>query len=205
MENFVMNVRTLSSQGNFSDLNEFLQKNMDVLMRNPAHLGTVMDTLDIQQHSMGVLAILTARLQQSQINDWEDLFHRLTLFIMDCNGEQIRFAAQSFGELCHLFADQVIQRNTPLIGISPLMKAITKLQMDDQCLTSVHSDVARLALASKCFTKPILDLLDVNFNAIATEAASNSKHILLFFYYAGMIYSAVKVRLKFSIFFEISI
>ena len=57
MENFVMNVRTLSSQGNFNELNEFLQKNMEILVRNPAHLGTVLETLDIQQHSLGVLAV----------------------------------------------------------------------------------------------------------------------------------------------------
>ena len=47
--------------------------------------------------------------QQSQINDWEELFNRLTIFIMDCNGEQIRYAAQSFAELCHLFAEQLIK------------------------------------------------------------------------------------------------
>ena len=49
------------------------------------------------------------QLQQSQINDWEELFNRLTIFIMDCNGEQIRYAAQSFAELCHLFAEQLIK------------------------------------------------------------------------------------------------
>ena len=48
-------------------------------------------------------------MQQSQINDWEELFNRLTIFIMDCNGEQIRYAAQSFAELCHLFAEQLIK------------------------------------------------------------------------------------------------
>ena len=85
---------TLSSQGNFTDLNEFLQKNMEILMRNPAHLGNVLETLDIQQHSLGVLAVMSAKLQQSTINDWEELLNRLTIFIMDCNGEQIRYAAQ---------------------------------------------------------------------------------------------------------------
>ena len=96
MENFVMNVRTLSSQGNFTELNEFLQKNMEILVRNPAHLGNVLETLDIQQHSLGVLAVMSAKLQQSEINDWEDLFNRLTIFIMECNGEQIRYAAQRY-------------------------------------------------------------------------------------------------------------
>ena len=63
MENFVMNVRTLSTQGNFNELNEFLQKNMELLVRNPAHLGTVLETLDFQQHSLGVLAVMSAKLQ----------------------------------------------------------------------------------------------------------------------------------------------
>jgi COP9 signalosome complex subunit 3 len=135
---------------------------------------------------------MSAKLQQSQINDWDDLFNRLTIFIMECNGEQIRYAAQSFAELCHLFADQLIKRNTPLVGLSPLLKAICKLQMSGTCLTSVHSDVARLALASKCFTRPVLSILDVNYNEIAREATANPKYILQFFYYAGMITAAMK-------------
>ena len=73
MENFVMNVRTLSTQGNFNELNEFLQKNMELLVRNPAHLGTVLETLDFQQHSLGVLAVMSAKLQ---VND-EQIFLKL--------------------------------------------------------------------------------------------------------------------------------
>ena len=61
-------------------------------------------------------------LQQSQINNWDDLFNRLTIFILECNGEQIRYAAQSFAELCHLFAEQLIKKDTPLVGLSPLLK-----------------------------------------------------------------------------------
>merc|ERR1712141_493288 len=192
MENFVMNVQTLSSQGNFSELGEFLQKNMEILVRNPAHLGNVLETLDVQQHSLGVLAVVSAMLQQSQINNWDDLFNRLTIFILECNGEQIRYAAQSFAELCHLFAEQLIKKDTPLVGISPLLKAISKLQMSEKCLTSVHSDVVKLALASKCFTSPILDLLDINYNEISREATTNTKSLLLFFYYGGMIAASVK-------------
>ena len=112
---------------------------------------------------------------------------------MDCNGEQIRYAAQSFAELCHSFVEQLIKRNTPLVGLSPLLKAISKLQMSEKCLTSVHADVMRLALASRCFTKPVLDLLDVRYNEISKEARANSKNILLFFYYGGMISASVKV------------
>ena len=132
-------------------------------------------------------------LQQSQINNWEDLFNRLNIFITECNGEQIRYASNSFAELCHLFADQLIKEKTPLVGISPLLKAISKLQMNEKCLTSVHADVAKLALASKCFTSPVLQLLETNYNEISKEATVNTKNLLLFFYYGGMITASVKV------------
>ena len=133
-------------------------------------------------------------LQQSQINNWEDLFNRLNIFITECNGEQIRYASNSFAELCHLFADQLIKEKTPLVGISPLLKAISKLQMNEKCLTSVHADVAKLALASKCFTSPVLQLLETNYNEISKEATVNTKNLLLFFYYGGMITASVKVK-----------
>ena len=84
--------------------------------------------------------------------------------------------------------------DTPLVGLSPLLKAISKLQMSEKCLTSVHADVVKLSLASKCFTSPILDLLNLNYNEISREATSNTKSLLLFFYYGGMIAASVKVN-----------
>ena len=101
----------------------------------------------------------------------------------------------SFAELCHLFADQLIKKNTPLVGLSPLLKAISKIQTSEKCLTSVHADVARLALASKCFTRPVLSLLEVNYNEISREATANPKNLLLFFYYGGMISASIKVKI----------
>merc|ERR1712096_514721 len=120
MEHFVTTVRSLSGSGNFPELVDYLNKGGgDALNRNSAGnvLATVLETLDIQQHSLGVLAVLTARLQHSPNNDWEDLFNRIAFFILDCNGEQIRYSANSFAELCHLFTDQLIQRHTPIVGI----------------------------------------------------------------------------------------
>ena len=101
----------------------------------------------------------------------------------------------SFAELCHLFAEQLIKKSTPLVGLSPLLKAISKIQMSEKCLTSVHADVARLALASKCFTRPVLSLLEVNYNEISKEATANPKNVLLFFYYGGMISASIKVKI----------
>jgi len=63
------------------------------------------------------------------------------------------------------------------------------------CLTSVHSDILRLALASRCFSQPILDLIYTDYTKLSAEAENHVKNILMFFYYGGMVATAVK---KFS-------
>jgi len=53
-------VRSLSGSGNFPELVDYLNKSGgDALNRNSAGnvLATVLETLDIQQHSLGVLAV----------------------------------------------------------------------------------------------------------------------------------------------------
>jgi len=195
MEHFVTTVRSLSGAGNFPELVEYLHKSGgDALTRNSSGniLSTVLETLDIQQHSLGVLAVLTARLQNSPISDWDDLFNRIAIFILECNGEQIRYSANSFAELCHLFSDQLIQRCTPIVGIPALIKAITKIQLSETSLTSVHADVCKLCLASKCFSPAVNNLLNIDYVDIAKEATQDPKYILLFFYYGGMIFTALK-------------
>ena len=76
-----------------------------MLFRNAAHLDNVLDTLDPQLHSLGVLAILCvkflilnqngAQTQGVAIPDYEVLVGQVTQFINICNGEQIRCAPDS--------------------------------------------------------------------------------------------------------------
>ena len=60
------------------------------------------------------------------------------------------------------------------------------------CLTSVHADIARLALVGKYFSQPILNLLYANYTEVSVESSENTKHFLLFYYYGGMIAASVK-------------
>ncbi|KAL4719498.1 hypothetical protein ACJJTC_003356, partial [Scirpophaga incertulas] len=95
LEQFVNNVRTLSASGNYRELCEIIGKSDEVLQRNSAHLTTVLETLDIQQHSLGVLAVLVAKFslpQGSNDVDKSTLFQQIHDFINNCNGEQVRFS-----------------------------------------------------------------------------------------------------------------
>lgn len=205
MEQFVNTVRTLSAQGNFHELGDYLSKQTEMLVRNHSQLGNVFETLDMQQHSLGMLAILTAKLSQNTISDWESLYSHVVLFITECNGEQIRYSPQCFADMCHLFADQLVSRQTPMRGIAPLVRAVAKIQLTDTTLTPVHADVCKLCLLAKCFA-PARDCLDTDFVEISAECAKGDpKHLILYFYYGGMIYTALKNFERAVYFFEVAV
>ncbi|KAF2884217.1 hypothetical protein ILUMI_21952 [Ignelater luminosus] len=212
LEQFVNTVRTYSSQGNYRELCDYLNKLNEVLVKNGPHLDNVLETLDIQQHSLGVLAVLCAKynlplasnLQETRFNQAKD-------FILNCNGEQIRLAPELFAELCHLVTSNLIELKQPMKGIYLLQRAISKLQLFDTQLTSIHADLCQLCLAAKCF-KPALEVLDVDITGICQESNQNqsgsqfdAKYFLLYYYYGGMIYLAVRNLDRALYFLEVAI
>lgn len=77
-------------------------------MKGGPHLDTVLETLDLQQHSLGVLAVLCAKFSlpaptppapDNRLNQAQD-------FINGCNGEQIRLAPDT----CKCSADFFYKR-----------------------------------------------------------------------------------------------
>lgn len=77
-------------------------------------------------------------------------------------------------------------------GIDLLRRAIRKIQLYDSQLTSIHADLYQLCLLSKCF-KPALEYLDTDVTGISQEGGQfDSKYFLLYYYYGGMIYTALK-------------
>ncbi|XP_018563269.1 COP9 signalosome complex subunit 3 [Anoplophora glabripennis] len=212
LEQFVNTVRTLSSHGNFRELCEYLNKSSEVLLKNTQHLDNVLETLDIQQHSLGILAVLCAKFSAPITNSSQDnRFSQTQDFILGCNGEQIRFAPDSFAELCHSLTNYLVEQRQPLKGIILLQKAISKLRLFDSQLTSIHSDLCQLCLLAKCF-KPALELLDTDITGICQEISHNpngphfdAKYFLLYYYYGGMIYLAVRNLDRALYFFEVAI
>ncbi|XP_047522997.1 COP9 signalosome complex subunit 3 [Pieris napi] len=207
LEQFVNNVRTISASGNFRDLCDIISKSDEVLQRNGAHLNIVLETLDIQQHSLGVLAVLVAKFsihQGSNDVDRSTMYQQICDFINNCNGEQVRFCPELFAELCHLLTDHLVELKQPIRGIEILKKAIRKIQLFDSQLTSIHADLCQLCLLSKCM-KPALEFLETDVTGIGSELGGNndSKHFLLYYYYGGMIYSALKNFERALYFFEV--
>lgn len=64
---FIRKIQKYFVLGNFRELCDIIGKSDEVLQRNSAHLNTVLETLDIQQHSLGVLAVLVAKFSLPQV------------------------------------------------------------------------------------------------------------------------------------------
>uniref|UniRef100_A0A8C8IRU2 COP9 signalosome complex subunit 3 n=1 Tax=Oncorhynchus tshawytscha TaxID=74940 RepID=A0A8C8IRU2_ONCTS len=192
LEQFVNNVRQLSAQGQMTQLCELINKSGELLAKNLSHLDTVLGALDIQEHSLGVLAVLFVKFSMPNIPDFETLFSQVQLFISTCNGEHIRYATDTFASLCHQLTNALVERKQPLRGVGILKQAIDKMQMNTNQLTSVHADLCQLCLLAKCF-KPVLPFLELDMMDICKEnGAYDAKHFLCYYYYGGMIYTGLK-------------
>lgn len=211
-------VRNLSVDGSWRELYEFLSKSPEVLLRNAENLDNVLDTLDPQLHSLGNLAIYIVKFMilnqngaQNQgpgfapLPDAEALIVQVSHFITVCNGEQIRCAPDSFAELCHQFTQCLVERDMPSKGIAPLAKAIRKARMNEMQLTSIHGSLLQLCLIAKNL-KPALEFLNVDVTEISTENGYfDAKHFLLYYYYGGVIYAALKNYERSLYFFEVAL
>ncbi|XP_064350912.1 COP9 signalosome complex subunit 3 isoform X2 [Camelus dromedarius] len=192
LEQFVNSVRQLSAQGQMTQLCELINKSGELLAKNLSHLDTVLGALDVQEHSLGVLAVLFVKFSMPSVPDFETLFSQVQLFISTCNGEHIRYATDTFAGLCHQLTNALVERKQPLRGIGVLRQAIDKMQMNTNQLTSVHADLCQLCLLAKCF-KPALPYLDVDMMDICKEnGAYDARHFLCYYYYGGMLYTGLK-------------
>uniref|UniRef100_A0A1L8DTA1 COP9 signalosome complex subunit 3 n=1 Tax=Nyssomyia neivai TaxID=330878 RepID=A0A1L8DTA1_9DIPT len=209
LEHFVNNVRTQSASGNFRELADSCNQTAVVLAKNTNYLDNVLETLDFQQHSLGVLYVLVAKFNNltGTPEEADSIISLVREFISICNGEQIRFSPQTFGELCHLFTDYLVKHQIPCIqGIPILAQAIDKIRLFDTQLTAIHADLCQLSFCAKVFS-PVLKFLDTDITAIASTDDSNhdAKYFLLYYYYGGMIYTAVHNYERALYFFEVAV
>ncbi|XP_064542583.1 COP9 signalosome complex subunit 3 [Drosophila montana] len=223
LENYVNQVRTLSAAGSYRELADELPESLSLLVRNWSILDNVLETLDMQQHTLGVLYVLLGKLHSAATANPEpvQIIQLMREFVQRSNVEQLRFAVCPFYETCHLFTDFVVQKNLSILGIKVLSRAIEQIRHMDTQLTPIHADLCQLSLKAKNFNL-ILPHLDTDITDISTVAAecknqqqqqpqhtldanNDAKYFLLYYYYGGMIYTAIKNYERALYFFEVCI
>ncbi|XP_012162980.1 COP9 signalosome complex subunit 3 isoform X2 [Ceratitis capitata] len=197
---------------------EQLNDSVEVLSRYWELLDNVLETLDFQQHSLGVLYVLLVKFNGASspnVNaNLPQMFNLYKEFISQCNGEQVRYATYTYYDLCHMFTSLIVEHPLCIQGIKVVAQAIEKIRLCDSQQTSIHADLCQISLKARCF-KTALSFLDVDITTIATtsevrgqnsnDANNDAKYFLLYYYYGGMIYTAVKNFDRALYFFEVCI
>lgn len=106
-----------------------------------------------------------------------------------------------------MYTSYLVKAKLPTIrGIQTLITAIEKFRLFETQLTSIHADLCQLSLVAQMFN-PTLKFLDIDITSIACTEDTNhdSKYFLLYYYYGGMIYTAVKNYDRALYFFEVAV
>lgn len=90
-------ISSSSFSGNLKLLVEYLNKAVDVLSKNSGQLDNVLQQLEFEQHSLGILAILMVKYDSlsSAPDTFDQLFNLTKDFVSRCDSEQVRYASLS--------------------------------------------------------------------------------------------------------------
>ncbi|CAI2736682.1 unnamed protein product [Schistosoma spindalis] len=189
--------------GSANALCELVEKSQDFLIRNVHSLDFILDDFDITKFGILHAAVIHAKYISQSVVDKEWLVIQTQNLFNLCNSESLQKIPSYVRVISHEFTNCLINMGIPHKGISCTLTAIQKLQKCPGYLTPLHCDLCQLGLAAKMFspTLPILDIdiLEIDKSSTALEA----KDYLLYFYYGGMIYGAVKNWERSLHFFEL--
>ncbi|KAK4474359.1 hypothetical protein MN116_001522 [Schistosoma mekongi] len=178
--------------GSINALYELIEKSQDFLMRNVHSLDSILDDFDIAKFGILHAAVIHVKYISQSVVDKEWLIIQTQNFFNLCCPESLQKMPSYVRIISHEFTNCLINMGVPHKGISCMITAIRKFQKCLGQLTPLHCDLCQLALAAKMFSPTFsvldTDILEIEQNGTALEA----KDYLLYFYYGGMIYGAVK-------------
>ncbi|OVA15394.1 Proteasome component (PCI) domain [Macleaya cordata] len=183
VEALVAHILGLSgSTEEISHLHNLLRQSEDTLQSNAPQLGQFLVQLDPSKHSLGYLYILEAYLSSPTTKEQAgELVPSIARFINSCLAEQIRLAPEKFISICKYFKDEVLRRQSPLMGVAPMRTAVWKLKSSSEHLTTLHPDFLLLCLLAKCY-KSGLSILEEDVFEV-----DQPRDFFLYCYYGGMI------------------
>jgi len=196
MENLITSIQALSgTDADLAHLNQTLNQAEEDISARLARLNDALSVLDPTLHSLGWLHILYAKARVTiSLDDvyWRDFLLQVQQFLKACSKAQILLAPQKFAFVCRKFVEVAIAQQQSKRTIRALQSALLKFQPSPEHLTPLHADFMQVCLVSKCYhaALPILqqEILEVN----PAASALVPRDLLLYFYYAGMVYVGLK-------------
>ncbi|KAA0187425.1 COP9 signalosome complex subunit [Fasciolopsis buskii] len=178
--------------GNFGFLFDLVEKSQDLLIKNALSLDPILESFECEKYTCLHAAILRAKYLYKISLDKEVLFNQTNNFFEHCDVEHARKIPAIMRLVSAEYCNMLVSWGAPIRGIQTLVTMIRKFQVSPDCFTPFHTDLCQLSLSSKVFN-PVLPILDAEILEVhKTSSDSDLRDYLLYFYYGGMIYAALK-------------
>ncbi|XP_021956940.1 COP9 signalosome complex subunit 3 isoform X2 [Folsomia candida] len=158
-----------------------------------------------EQCTIGLLGALYAKTKSPDFNTQFEPF--LVQFARSIESDSTDYQSLRAGSAlvsgaCEAISDQVIRRKNPILAINLMRSVIRRIQKGPRQLTGVHATLLQLCLSSHCL-KPALPYLMDDIDDFSSDLkGGDCKQVLLYFYYGGMVYTALKKYAEAIFFFE---
>jgi hypothetical protein len=196
------------------DFDTFFDKSHDTIKRSPDKAFELLQTLDLQAHTVGICYILIPLFQLKDIHSKINLRE----LIMYCRSFLYEFSpaelerSSLYSTAFHIFvryftysllhgdsdkphwksdSPAAFYLSRPLLGIKSLKKAIEKLQTKDTQLTICHSYFALLCVAAKAY-RHALPVISKKVLSGFSHGHFEFENIMNYNYYRGLIFTALE-------------
>ncbi|KAI6657760.1 hypothetical protein LOD99_503 [Oopsacas minuta] len=201
-DKLVNDVRSMCEQGKYRHVLELFDRSKELTLRFRENPDAAMKQFNPSKHTMGYLLALKFKLEIN-VGDPEVFLQQMTHLAEVFHLEQARKLVDILAFAFHILTSILVDRKQPQRGLLPLLTAIRRIRETSSHLTSIHADYLCLCLAAKNLPAA-LSLLDTDILNLNYEGASfDSRSFLLYFYYGGYIYSALKKFSRALYFFEV--
>ncbi|THD19292.1 putative 26S proteasome regulatory subunit S3 [Fasciola hepatica] len=178
--------------GAFNFLFDLVEKSQDLLLKNALSLDPIFESFDCEKYTCLHAAILRAKyLCPTSVNK-EVIFNQTNTFFEHCNVEHARKIPVYMRSISAEYCSMLISLGAAIRGIQPIITIIRRFQLTSDCFTPFHTDLCQLSLSARVFN-PVLPILDSEILEVHKNNSDlDLKDYLLYFYYGGMIYAALK-------------
>ncbi|XP_066934709.1 COP9 signalosome complex subunit 3-like [Clytia hemisphaerica] len=204
MEDFVTAVKVFCQDQNWKGLGDYINESVPLITKNASKIDSAISALDAKDHTLGYLGLIVIKLSLPNIGDFELFFNQVAQLIEGGCQTQIQSqGVDKFTHICHCLVKILVEQRKAFRGIYLIDQAIQKIQESPSQLTSLHPDFLQLCLVAKCM-KPAIKYLNIDIASIQ-ESAKDAKIFLLYYYYGGMVYLALKQYEKALFFFQVAV
>lgn len=159
------------------------------------------DSLDTRSHQVGILHIMGALSKSFVCSGGEGILEQYcTLafgFLLSCSPDDyIGYSSMSKKKLCRVcctvgqVAMESGRAKQAIVPVSTGLHCLVQGRLE--ILTPVHAELLKLCLVSKMYSKAVSFLKSHAILSAPECYKTRSTHVLLYFYYGGMVYTGLK-------------